>query len=178
MTSNAQQTVAAGQWTISDNGQQLGPYTLDQMKQMARERRIPSNALAWTPGMTEWKPWQQVPELELLAAERQWSGGIPLQSRGAVVDYLVFRRMILPIIIQVLFWGGVLAIAGSTLELFSAAWKFADGFGEALVAFLSAALLFILGTVLWRCLCEAMILFYRINETLSEVKNAIEQQGR
>ena len=93
--------VVAGQWTIADNGQKLGPYSLDQMKQMVREGRMPPEGLVWTPGMSEWKPWRQTPEIQLMAAGGGWAGQF---SQGQLKDYLVFRKMILPIMIQIQFW--------------------------------------------------------------------------
>jgi hypothetical protein len=44
------------------------------------------------------------------------------------------------------------------------------------MAFILPILMFVVVAFFWRCLCEVMILFYRINETLTDVKNAIERQ--
>jgi hypothetical protein len=172
-----QQTVAAGQWTISDNGQQLGPYSLDQVKQMIREGRMPSGALVWTPGMAEWKPWQQAPEFELMGSGGGWTGPLRQASKGQIIDYLVFRRMILPIMIQVTFWLGLLGLVFGWFDFFRMVWAAAEDFFEYMMVLFMCGLGFIASTLFWRCLCEVMILFYRINETLTDVKNAVEKQG-
>jgi hypothetical protein len=72
--------------------------------------------------------------------------------------------MVLPIVMQVVFWIGLLNILTSTFYVLNLLIKASDDFLEVVVAFF------------WRCLCEVMILFYRINETLTDVKNAIERQ--
>ncbi len=176
MSAGEQNSVAAGQWTISDNGQQLGPYTLEQIKQMIREGRMPAAALVWTPGMTEWKPWQQTPEFELMGGAGGWIGPLRQVSKGQIVDYLVFRRMVLPIVMQVVFWIGVLNILTSSFYVLNLLIKASEDFLESVMAFILPILMFVVVAFFWRCLCEVMILFYRMNETLTEVKNAIEKQ--
>jgi hypothetical protein len=177
MTEERRNAVVAGQWMISGNGQQHGPFSLDQMTQMIREGRMPAGVLAWTPGMSEWKPWRQVPEFELMGIGGGWAGPLRQASKGQVVDYLVFRRMILPIVIQVVFWLGLVMIALGSLRFFLMAWGAARGFGECLTTVLMFSFVLIVSVLMWRCLCEVIILFYRINETLTDVKNAVEKQG-
>jgi hypothetical protein len=177
MAAGEQNSVSAGQWTISDNGQQLGPYTLDQMKQMVREGRMPAGGLVWTPGMAEWRPWRQTPELELMGVMGGWTGPLRQASKGQVVDYLVFRRMVLPLVMQVVFWLGLLALVFGCFDFFRMAWGASDGFVESTMVFFMFGLGFIVLAFFWRCMCEVMILFYRINETLTDVKDAIERQG-
>jgi hypothetical protein len=80
-------------------------------------------------------------------------------------DFLAFRRMITPIIIQILFWigaigffiGGIVTIATS---------KDADAGQIA-----GGIILMILGPVFVRIGCEMLILFFRMNETITEIKN-------
>lgn len=163
--------VAAGQWMVSDRGQKLGPYTLDQMKQMIREGRMPPGALVWAPGMPEWKPWQQTPQFELMGGGGGWSGPALRGSQNQIVDYLVFRRMILPLMIQIIFWLGLFVLMISCIVTWWLDGKtvpglFTYGFG------------FILFGLLWRCWCEMMILFYRINETLADIKGVLEKREK
>jgi Domain of unknown function (DUF4282) len=80
-------------------------------------------------------------------------------------DFLAFRRMITPIIIQIIFWifaigffiGGIVTIATS------------DDGGAAQIV--SGIFLIILGPLFVRIACEMVILFFRMNETLTEIKN-------
>lgn len=97
-------------------------------------------------------------------------------SKGQIVDYLVFRRMVLPIVMQVVFWIGLLNILTSTFYVLNLLIKASDDFLEGVMAFILPILMFVVVAFFWRCLCEVMILFYRINETLTDVKNAIERQ--
>lgn len=74
-------------------------------------------------------------------------------------DFFSFRRMIAPVIIQVLFWLGILACLITVIV------DIKDGH------FLNALLVFILGPLIVRIGCELLILFFRINETLTDIKN-------
>ncbi len=84
-------------------------------------------------------------------------------------DYLTFRKMITPIIIQVVFWIGAVLIALYALwEIFSGAT--ANYGGGSLV--LTGLVTLILGPLFWRIFCELMIVIFRINDTLIEIKGA------
>jgi len=88
-----------------------------------------------------------------------------------MLDYLSFRRMITPVLIHLLFWigfGGSI-IYGSVLLI--------DGFNgidglngsdKALQGFL----VIIGGPLITRVVCEILILFFRINETLTEIAHS------
>ena len=75
-------------------------------------------------------------------------------------DFLTFRRMLSPVLIQVIFWVGVV------LCIFSGIMDFFNGGG--IVAGLQTL---ILGPILVRIACELLILFFRINETVTDIKN-------
>lgn len=53
----------AVQYTVGINGQQYGPYNIQQMQQMAQSGQINANTLVWTPGMPQWAAAGTVPEL-------------------------------------------------------------------------------------------------------------------
>ena len=161
----AKTKIGSGQWLISDDGKQQGPYTLDQMKQMITERRMPPNAIVWSPGMDGWKPWNETPEFELMAS----GGGSAWRSQsttGVVIDYLVFRRMLAVIFVQIFFWvcvaGGFLGVLGIL-------------FDQGFLTFLVSLLVLVPFLVFVRILCEVMIVFYRMNETLTDIKTALEK---
>lgn len=83
-------------------------------------------------------------------------------------DFLSFRKMITPVIIQIIFWIGVaVAIIVGIVVLATA-----DEVGARLLG-----LLYIfVGPVYWRVVCEITILFFRINETLTDIKNNTERE--
>ena len=87
-------------------------------------------------------------------------------------DFWAFRTMVTPVIIQILFWigvitcfifGGMMIVYGATqyrLDQAHYLWK--------------GVLLFVLGPLGVRIYCEILIVFFRINETLTEIKHSIE----
>lgn len=54
---------AAVQYTVAINGQQYGPYNVQQMQQMAQSGQITGTTLVWAPGMPQWAAASSVPEL-------------------------------------------------------------------------------------------------------------------
>ena len=82
------------------------------------------------------------------------------------MDFLVFRRMVVPVLVQVLFWIGVaLCIIGALVLI--------AGGG----ALLGLVLLF-LGPFMGRIYCELVMVIFRINETLSDIKNELRRNPR
>tara|TARA_B110000211_G_scaffold218264_1_gene262878 strand:- start:106 stop:1221 length:1116 start_codon:yes stop_codon:yes gene_type:complete len=49
---------------FSIDGQQLGPYTMDQIKQMATNNQISRDTMAWRDGMPQWTQVQGISELQ------------------------------------------------------------------------------------------------------------------
>ena len=83
-------------------------------------------------------------------------------------DFLSFRKMITPVIIQIIFWIGVAtAIIGGIVVLVAA-----DEAGTRVLGLLYL----ILGPLYWRVFCEVVILFFRMNETLTDIKNNTERK--
>ncbi len=76
-------------------------------------------------------------------------------------DFLTFRHMLMPLLIQILFWVGlVLAIVTGVIDLFRG--QIAHGLS-----------LIFLGPIMVRLACELAILFFRINGTLTDIKNIL-----
>ncbi len=85
-------------------------------------------------------------------------------------DFLEFRTMITPIIIQILFWIGVAACIIIGLIYIGVGIKYDARSGVTGFAIL------ILGPVVVRIYCEILIIFFRINETLTEIKHDLEDR--
>jgi TM2 domain-containing membrane protein YozV len=49
-----------GQWMLSVNGRQHGPYDDATFRRMFAEGRVPANAMVWRVGMANWIPASQV----------------------------------------------------------------------------------------------------------------------
>jgi hypothetical protein len=58
-------------WYMMSEGQQLGPYTGEQMVQFGQEGRVAPDSLVWTEGMAEWLPASQIEGLLPAAAAAQ-----------------------------------------------------------------------------------------------------------
>ena len=57
---------SAVQYMVAINGQQYGPYNMQQMAQMAQSGQINAQALVWAQGMPQWTAAGSVPELAQL----------------------------------------------------------------------------------------------------------------
>jgi hypothetical protein len=51
------------QWYFARNGQQLGPVSLDALRQMIASAQLTASDLVWCEGMADWQPAGQVPAL-------------------------------------------------------------------------------------------------------------------
>lgn len=56
----------AVQYTVGINGQQYGPYNIQQMQQMVQSGQINGSTLVWAPGMPQWVAAGEVSELASL----------------------------------------------------------------------------------------------------------------
>lgn len=94
-------------------------------------------------------------------------------------DFLAFRTMLTPVIIQVIFWlGAAICVIVGLVLILSGVGQYGGGPNV-----LKGFLLVFLGPVGVRIYCEILIIFFRINETLTEIKHALEdrrssQQGK
>ena len=78
-------------------------------------------------------------------------------------DFLAFRKMLTPIIIQIVFWIGVVfCVIGGLLAIL-----YGNG--------LPGLIMLFLGPIIVRIYCEILILVFRMNDTLTDIKNAVEK---
>jgi len=88
-------------------------------------------------------------------------------------DFLKFRKMITPTIIQILFWVGV---AGAVIGgLISMGMSFGRSGGGA-ATFLGGLMMLILGPVVVRIYCELLILLFKMHESLTEIKEGLAKK--
>ena len=98
-------------------------------------------------------------------------------------SFLSFERMISPIIIKILFYIGLIgSLVGGVVFFFTTAfvglgWK---NFGQILWGFilgiLGGLLIALLGALATRIYAELMILVFRINETLTDIKTLLQEK--
>ncbi len=177
------------QWRVAIGQKQYGPYSLEKLRQIYEEGRVPADAQIWHPDQQQWIPADEVAELNPDAGDDEKVVIVeePAPARrdtvrsakasasgveGTLMDYLTFRRMITPIIIQVIFWvGAVLAsLSGVIMMIASLKLKQVDG---VFIGFF----VMILGPVIVRIYCELLIIFFRMNETLTEIHNDLKRSS-
>lgn len=83
-----------------------------------------------------------------------------------MADFLAFRRMLTPILIQALFWISLVFIIIAGLV--------ALAIGETAEIRVAGVLILLLGPIAVRIYAELLMLAFRINETLTEIKNNTE----
>lgn len=85
-------------------------------------------------------------------------------------DFLKFRKMITPVIIQILFWVMVaIAVIGALVMMGSSFGRYGTGIG----GFLGGLIFLVVGPVMVRVYTELLILFFRMNETLTEIRDLL-----
>jgi hypothetical protein len=85
-------------------------------------------------------------------------------------DFFSFRTMITPVIIQILFWLGVALCVIFGIGYMVIGSRYGSG-GP-----VYGLLILIFGPVVVRIYCEILIIFFRINETLTEIKHTLEDR--
>lgn len=95
-------------------------------------------------------------------------------------SFFSFERMVTPVIIKVLFWIGMIASIISGLVIFFGG--IISGISNSefmtiLGGFLGGPLAAILGILVVRIYCELLILFFRINETLTDIKKLLAEKN-
>ncbi len=168
----------AGEWRVAVKGEQRGPFTLEQLRAMVAEGRFSPDTLFWRPGMPNWAPAGGVPELVMAGGRGPMPGGAATPFAGSVPggaqaaadpsafgEFLAFRRMVTPTVIQVIFWIGVVLCVLSALGNLYLGLR-----GMGIFYILFALFTIILGPLLVRVWCELTILLFRIYDTLQEIK--------
>jgi len=161
----------ASEWRVAVKGEQRGPFTLDQVRQMVADGRLPADSLVWKPGMANWASIASVPELSATAARGPVPQPSPLPMPGGpqgptLGDYLAFRRMITPAIIVVIFWIGVAicVVAGLAALFSSLAYR-------SVLGVLMALMYLVVGPIMVRVYAELLILLFKIFDTLQEIRD-------
>ncbi len=87
-------------------------------------------------------------------------------------DFLKFRKMFTPVIIQILFWIGVgVSVIAGLVQIGTAFSRYGSA-----VSVLTGLLTIVLGPVVVRIYCELLILFFRMNETLTEIRDGLAKK--
>lgn len=88
-----------------------------------------------------------------------------------IMDFLSFRKMITPIIIQIIFWIGVaICVIAGFGTIIAGIGDYGGG-----LAVLGGLATIIFGPIVVRIYCELLILFFRMNETLTDISNKLDK---
>ncbi len=89
-------------------------------------------------------------------------------------DYLAFKKMILPAIIQVVFWIGVIIVVIAGILTIAEGVRMHGG-GTTI---LTGLLVIFLGPLGLRLACELVMVLFSIHETLTDIKNHLKGTPR
>ena len=185
-------------WHVVLQGKGQGPFPLATVQTMIKEGKVSKDALVWTSTMANWPCWREVPAFAFLAtaekpvekppeaiSQNPMQGNQPLSPAPSnpslknpldmvptnVRDYLSFKRMITPKLVTVFFWVGTIisVVIGLGLFIISLANINSQGI---ILGFLTM----LLGPLIIRIYCELMVVFFRINETLTDILHTLEQK--
>jgi len=181
------------QWHVVIQGKGQGPFPFLTVQSMIKEGKVSKDALVWTPTMAAWTCWREVPSFAFLAtAEKQPEAlsqtpmptyrpeptaasptlKIPFEMiPNKVWDYLSFKRMITPKLVNIFFWIGTIISVVIGLGLFIISLVNINSQGI-IIGFL----IMLLGPLAIRIYCELIIVFFMINETLTDISKTLEQK--
>ena len=89
-----------------------------------------------------------------------------------MTDFLAFRRMITPLIIQIVFWIGTVASVVAGMIMITGGFTERYGSTRGTDVLLCLAVLLV-GPLLIRVYCELLILAFRMNETLRDIRTSL-----
>ncbi len=95
-------------------------------------------------------------------------------------DFISFRKMVTPVIIQVVFWIGVAIVLISGLVGFISGLisGIGDGsVGAVLMALFGVPIVTVLGLLLVRLYTELLIVIFRIHDSLVAIEQLLRQRG-
>jgi hypothetical protein len=91
-------------------------------------------------------------------------------SSGGVADFLMFRRMAAPYLIMIVFWFGMAATLLGGLAAIGIGISRSDG-----ASIVGGVVVLALGPLAVRLWCEVVIVVFRINETLTDIRNELHK---
>ena len=87
---------------------------------------------------------------------------------------LNFDKMITPVIIKILFWVGVVVSIFTGFIFIATAFTYN---GSGLLQVISGLFVAAIGVLMSRVYCELLIIFFKMNESLTDIKSLLIQQN-
>ena len=88
-------------------------------------------------------------------------------------EFLTFRRMVTPVVIQALFWIGV--VLTTVIGIVEVVAGITGTDGGLLV--LSGMFVLLIGPLIVRISCELLMVVFRISDTLTDIKDNMSSEG-
>lgn len=85
------------QYLIAREGEQSGPYTLEQIRQMQADGQLLPSDIAWTEGQEDWLPISQIVDVAAPPPPPPQASATPKSKRGVVV--WIVRGIVLTILV-------------------------------------------------------------------------------
>ena len=97
---------------------------------------------------------------------------LPSDGKPNMEDFWAFRTMLTPVLVQVIFWVGVLGCIGYGIFQILPPQRGAVTPGP--MEIIRGIAWIVFGPLAVRLVCEVAILFFRMNETLTEIRNKLK----
>ena len=88
-------------------------------------------------------------------------------------EILSFKKMITPVIIQILFWIGIAGVVISALVVMGTS---LGRYGSGVGGFFGGLVFLVVGPVLVRVYFELLIILFRMNDTLNEIRDSLAKK--
>ncbi len=222
------------EWYYSQDGNQMGPVSLEAILKAAKNGLIKPNDMVWKDGWPDWKKASKAPELaaalkgetkpaavkpaapaayappdhidfDIAEPEPEYVaepvanipayaapaarsvGTMPYRSATQKTkgwnfgDFMNFRFMLAVPFIKAIFIIGIILIVGWALVMLITSIIATSGprgsIGVAALGIFFAVFGTVLGIIFWRLYCEVFIVIFRINETLTEIKQELQRRN-
>jgi len=75
-------------WYYAGNGQQLGPVSQDQLKELVKGGQVQGSDLVWNEGLADWVPLSTLPEFAIAAEKSETAPAAPAAPAAPVPPVL------------------------------------------------------------------------------------------
>jgi len=178
-------------WHVVLQGKAQGPFPENAVQTMIKEGKVSHDAMVWNPTISIWTNWKEVPAFAQLISQIPQQNQPPQPPNSApavplieplikqakslltpqVKDYLSFKQMITPRLVNFVFWVSAILclLSGLGLMLLSL-------FSLKIEGIAIGFFLMLIGPIIIRVYCELLIVFFRMNETLIEISHALAEK--
>jgi|GEM_PF-341140 len=179
-------------WHVVLQGKAQGPFPENAVQTMIKEGKVSHDAMVWNPTISIWTNWKEVPAFAQLISQIPQQNQPPQPPNSApavplieplikqakslltpqVKDYLSFKQMITPRLVNFVFWVSAILclLSGLGLMLLSL-------FSLKIEGIAIGFFLMLIGPIIIRVYCELLIVFFRMNETLIEISHALAEKN-